>query len=173
MPILELGEKQMHEGTWMGSWNSPSDNRKSKTCTESCRSIQNRKLVGIVAIVTTIAICGAVVQAQQPGKIPRIGFLPSGAGDANNPGIQVKAFRQGLRDLGYIEGKNILIEYRYSRGKGGPHPQPRGRTRATQGRCACRWNFAGTIQEAKQATKTIPIVMVTTAGSSRDAGYVE
>ena len=77
----------MHEGTWMGSWNSPSDNRKSKTCTESRRSIQNRKLVGIVAIVTTIAICGAVAQAQQPGRIPRIGFLPS-SGDANNPGFK-------------------------------------------------------------------------------------
>jgi hypothetical protein len=102
---FRLGEKQMHEGTWMGSWNSPSDNRKSKTCTESRRSIQNRKLVGIVAIFTTIAICGAVAQAQQPKKIPRIGYV-SGAHDLNNPGPE-DAFRQGLRDLGYVEGKTF------------------------------------------------------------------
>ena len=94
----------MHEGTWMGFWNSPSDNRKSK--------IQNRKLVGIVAIVTTIAICGAVAEAQQPKKIPRIGYV-SVSGDAKNPGRFVEAFRQGLRDIGYIEGKNIAVEYRY------------------------------------------------------------
>jgi hypothetical protein len=55
------------------------------------------------------------VEAQEPTKIPRIGFVPS-AGDANNPGPQVRAFQQGLRDLGYVEGKNILIEYRYVEG---------------------------------------------------------
>ena len=43
-------------------------------------------------------------EAQQPKKIPRIGFV-SGTGDPNAPGFQVEAFRRGLRDLGYIEGK--------------------------------------------------------------------
>jgi hypothetical protein len=51
-------------------------------------------------------------EAQKPGKIPRIGYLASG-GDINNPGFIVEAFRRGLRDLGYIEGKNIVVEYRY------------------------------------------------------------
>jgi putative ABC transport system substrate-binding protein len=54
--------------------------------------------------------------AQQTKKIPRIGYLSS-AGDSNNPGPNVEAFRQGLRDLGYIEGKNTLVEYRYLEGK--------------------------------------------------------
>jgi len=53
--------------------------------------------------------------AQQPAKVPRIGFLigtsPSTISD------RIEAFRQGLRELGYVEGKNIVIEYRYSEGK--------------------------------------------------------
>ena len=56
-------------------------------------------------------------EAQQPAKIPRIGYV-SGTGDASNQGPYVEALRQGLRDLGYIEGKNITIEYRGAEGKG-------------------------------------------------------
>jgi len=82
-----------------------SDNRKSKTCTELSRSIQNRKLVGIVALVVTFAMCGVVAQAQQAGKVPRIGILELGSPSAS--ASQIKAFQQGLHDLGYIEGKNI------------------------------------------------------------------
>src|SRR5438105_11919524 len=53
-----------------------------------------------------------VAEAQQPKKVPRIGFLAV-SGDPNTPGPWVEAFRQGLRDFGYIEGKNILVKYRY------------------------------------------------------------
>ena len=56
------------------------------------------------------------VNAQQPAKIARIGFLSS-TGDIRNPGPSVEAFRRGLRDLGYVEQKNILVEYRYAEGK--------------------------------------------------------
>jgi hypothetical protein len=52
-------------------------NRKSKTCPEPCRRIANRKLVGIVTLVITFAMCGAVAEAQQPKKVPRIGYLSS------------------------------------------------------------------------------------------------
>jgi putative ABC transport system substrate-binding protein len=51
----------------------------------------------------------------QPKKIARIGYLS--AGDPVSRGYRIEAFRQGLRDLGYIEGKNIIIEYRYARAK--------------------------------------------------------
>ena len=117
---LRLSRKQMAtkriEDLAGDGWNSLSDNRKSKTCTESRRSIQNRKLVGIVAIVITIAICGAVAQAQQPRKVPRIGIV-SGFGNPNEPGSSIKIFRQALQDLGYVEGKNIIIDYRNAEGK--------------------------------------------------------
>ena len=63
-----------------------------------------------------------LADAQQPGKIPRIGYV-SGTGDLSNPGTNTEAFQQGLRALGYIEGKNILVEYRYLRGKAGPGSQ--------------------------------------------------
>src|ERR1051325_992312 len=67
-------------------------------------------------VVTAILFAVGASEAQQSAKIPRIGFV-SGSGDLNNPGFQVKAFRQGLNDLGHVEGKSILVEYRYGEGK--------------------------------------------------------
>ena len=60
------------------------------------------------------ALC-VPVSAQQPKKIPRIGFLASTSLSATL--ARVEAFRQGLHELGYVEGKNIVIEYRYAEGK--------------------------------------------------------
>jgi putative tryptophan/tyrosine transport system substrate-binding protein len=54
-------------------------------------------------------------QAQQPAKLPRIGFLNPNPAGVNS--ARIDAFRQGLRELGYIEGKNITVEYRYADGK--------------------------------------------------------
>jgi hypothetical protein len=54
-----------------------------------------------------------LAEAQQPDKVPRIGYLSS-TGDPKSPGRNVEAFRRELRDLGYVEGKNILVEYRYT-----------------------------------------------------------
>src|SRR5256712_11130759 len=105
--VFDWGEKQMRDRTRMRSLSFRSDNRKSK--------IQNRKLVGIVALVVTLAMCGAVAQAQQPKKVPRIGYLSTNSPAAMS--TRTEAFRQGLRDLGYVEGKNIVIEYRYAEGK--------------------------------------------------------
>jgi putative ABC transport system substrate-binding protein len=83
---------------------SCSDNLKSK--------IQNQKLVGLVAIAVTFALCGAMAEAQQTKKLPRIGFLVPGAQAAF--ATRVDAFRLGLREFGHVEGQNILIEYRYA-----------------------------------------------------------
>src|SRR5437867_10485594 len=105
----------MNERSWLRVPNFISDNRKSKTCTEPRRSIQNLKLVGIVALGVAFVLCGAVARAQQPTKVPRIGFL--GAVSRSTVSARTETFRQGLRELGYVEGKNIVIEYRYVEGK--------------------------------------------------------
>ncbi len=57
----------------------------------------------------------AAAEAQQPARIPRIGILGASSASFNLP--RVEAFRQRLRELGYVEGKNIVIEYRYAEGK--------------------------------------------------------
>src|SRR5215471_8212950 len=99
------------------------------------------------------------VEAQQPKKIPRIGLM-TGTGNSNSPGPRVDAFRSGLRDLGYIEGKNIQVEYRYVEGS---LDRARGLV-AELVQLKVDVLVVGTltgIRAAKQATKTIPIVMTT------------
>jgi putative ABC transport system substrate-binding protein len=68
----------------------------------------------ILVAVVLLAV-GVTAQAQQPAKIPRIGILNPTSSSFFLP--RVEAFRQRLRELGYVEGKNILIEYRYAEGK--------------------------------------------------------
>ena len=75
--------------------------------------IQNPQWLG--AFTFAFALVGAAVQAQQPTKIPRIGYLITSSPAAIAP--RMEAFQQGLRDLGYVEGKNIVIEHRYANGR--------------------------------------------------------
>ena len=65
--------------------------------------------------MTVLLITLSSAQAQQPAKIPRIGFLASVSPSAIS--ARTDAFRQGLRELGYVEGKNIIIEWRYAEEK--------------------------------------------------------
>jgi ABC-type uncharacterized transport system substrate-binding protein len=160
----------MIERSWMRFPNSLSDNLKSKTCAEQSRSIQNRKWVGLVALVITLAMCGEVAIAQQPAKVPRIGYLLA-SGNPKHPGLQVDAFRQGLRDLGYVEGKNILVEYRYLEGKSDATPGLVGELIQLKVDVLVLGSQPA-IRSAKQATKTIPIVMVTTQDPVA-AGFVD
>jgi Fe2+ transport system protein FeoA len=76
-----------------------------------------------------LAPCSSA-QAQQPAKIPRIGYQTGSLGTATNPDPTTHAFRQRLRELGYIEGKNVAIEFRVTEGKG---PNRRSRAGARVG----------------------------------------
>jgi putative tryptophan/tyrosine transport system substrate-binding protein len=71
-------------------------------------------LLSIPFVVILLAVA-VIADAQQPAKIPRIGFLA--ASSAPIAATRIHAFRQGLRALGYVEGKNIAIEHRYAEGK--------------------------------------------------------
>jgi putative ABC transport system substrate-binding protein len=119
-------------------------------------AIQNRKLVGIVALVITLALGGAVALAQQTTKIPRIGYLQATPPSAVS--ARTKAFQQGLRELGYVEGKNIVIEYRYAEGK----LDRLSALAAELVRLKVDIIISGgalSTRAAKEATSTIPIVM--------------
>jgi putative tryptophan/tyrosine transport system substrate-binding protein len=128
------------------------------------RHTMRKKSIGFAFSAMLLALC-VPAEAQQPKKVPRIGFLSSGA---SGPSFQT--FQRGLRELGYIEGQNVLIEYRSAEGKFDRYPDLVAElislrvdlivTTGTQAALA-----------AKQATNTIPIV-TSGAGDLVGAGLV-
>jgi putative ABC transport system substrate-binding protein len=129
-----------------------------------------RRVIVFIWLLLTVLLFTGLLEAQQPAKIPRIGFV-SPDGNANDPGPQVEAFRRALRELGYIEGKNMLLELRY-----------------IERRSERSLNLVAelvqlkidvlvlraqpSIRAAKQATKTIPIVILTTQDPVA-AGFID
>jgi putative ABC transport system substrate-binding protein len=103
----------MNRRCWVRWRDSFSDNWKSK--------IENLKWVGLFAIVVALTVCGARADAQPAEKIFRIGYLDSSS--ASGSAVLVKAFLQELSKLGWIEGKNIAIEYRFGEGKSDRLPE--------------------------------------------------
>ena len=115
----------------------------------------NKKIFCLALCALLFALCVSA-EAQQPTKVPRIGYLAAGSSSASS--ARIEAFRQGLRELGYVEGKNIVIEYRYAEGKLDRLPALAAElvrlkvdVIVTAGPTATR--------AAKEATTTIPIVM--------------
>ena len=112
----------------------------------------------ICLLLTVLLFTISPAQAQQPTKIPRIGYL-DGAFPSTNA-ARVEAFRHGLRELGYVEGKNIVIEYRHAEGKlDRLHPLAAELVRLKVEVLVMGGGGAST-GSGKEATKTIPIVMV-------------
>src|SRR5919109_2167833 len=116
----------------------------------------NKRIFALTLSTLLFALC-SVTEAQQPTKIPRIGIV---TGTAKDPG-STKIFRQALKDLGYIEGKNILFEHRYTEGNrdwvAGIVTELLSRKLdilfTTQ---------AIVVRAAREATRTVPIVMAVT-----------
>ena len=138
-----------------------SSQRVSDCCSDNPKSAiqkrpRRRKLVGVSAIAFVLVVAGAVAQAQQPTKVSRIGFL--NVGPPSISPAREEAFRQGLRELGYVEGKNIVIEWRYAEGK----PDRLRALAAELVRLKLDVIVTGggiSTRSAKDATVTIPIVM--------------
>src|SRR6266403_4829212 len=97
-----------------------------------------------------------LAEAQQPKKVPRIGVL--GAASSSVGSIKVDSFRQGLRELGYTEEKNIVIEYRFAEGKLDRLPEFAAELVNLKVDLKVVASSPAAIA-AKQATTTIPIVM--------------
>jgi putative ABC transport system substrate-binding protein len=115
----------------------------------------------LLALTALLLAPDSPAQAQEPKKIPRIGFL-SGRRNPTPamPDPNASAFRQGLRELGYTEGKNIVIEYRYAGGK--LESIPSLVTELIRLKVAVVVSpHGGAVRAAGQATRTVPIVMVT------------
>ena len=98
--------------------------------------------------------------AQQPAKVPRIGYLSPLSPSSDS--TRIEAFRQGLRDFGYVEGQNIAIEYRYAEGKFNRLPDLAAELVRFKVDVIVVASTPG-ILAAKNATSTIPIVMALSA----------
>ena len=114
------------------------------------------KRVFVFGLCTVLFALCASAEAQQPMKIPRIGYLSGTSFSANS--ARIEAFRQGLRELGYVEGKNIVIEYRYAAGKPDRLSQLAAELVRLKVDVIVTAGPAVT-RPAKEATSTIPIVM--------------
>jgi putative ABC transport system substrate-binding protein len=125
------------------------------------------KKICYFALGALLLALGIPVEAQQPKKIPRIGVLRGGLG----AGPVYEALRQGLRDLGYIEGKSFVIEYRGAEVKIEPVPSLVAELIQLKVDVLVV-PIPSAIRAAKHATKTIPIVMVTQVDSVA-AGLVD
>jgi putative ABC transport system substrate-binding protein len=115
----------------------------------------NRKIV-ICLLTTALLSIAPFVEAQQPKKVPRVGFL-EGASISESQGLD--PFRQGLRELGYVDGQNIIVEVRSMEGKPDRIPDLVAELLRRKVDIIVTPVTAGA-QAAKKATPTIPIVVV-------------
>src|SRR6476660_3560046 len=107
-------------------------------------------------LATVVLTTAPPADAQQPKKVPRIGFL--GSASPSTISTRIEAFRQGLRELGYVEGKNIVIESRWAEGKIERLPDLATELVRLQLEVIVTAGPSST-RPVKEATSTIPIVM--------------
>lgn len=129
-----------------------------------------KNLVYLLLIVASM-VAGSVAQAQEPKKIHRIGYLS--AWDRATESSRAEELRLALRQLGYIEGQNIAIEYRYAGGQRDRYPELAADLVRLKVDVIVLAGGLIPIQAAKNATKTIPIVMVGIGADPVKTGLVE
>ena len=131
------------------------------------------KKAAVPSILITVVLLAVAVtaEAQQPAKVPRIGYLSTVDPASDSP--RAEGIRLALRELGYIEGQNIAIEYRYAEGR--PDRESGLAAELVRLKVDIIVAAAGdaTIQAAKNATKTIPIVMTGQGSDPVRVGFVE
>jgi ABC-type uncharacterized transport system substrate-binding protein len=122
----------------------------------------------VAAILLAVAV---IAEAQQPTKIPRIGYLS--AFDAASESSRAEGVRVALRELGYIEGKNIAFEYRYAAGKRDRYPELAAELVRLNVDLIVVAGGVIPIQAAKNTTRTVPIVMTGVGADPVKFGLVE
>ena len=127
--------------------------------------------------ITVLALCalllslGFSAEAQQSKKVHRIGYLS--VLDPPRESTRAEAIRQGLREVGYIEGRNIAIEYRYAEGKRERFPQLAAELVSLKVEIILAVGGATSIRAAKNATTTIPIIMLGQGSDPIEGGLVK
>jgi putative tryptophan/tyrosine transport system substrate-binding protein len=130
-----------------------------------------RKKAIIILLVGLTLASVRFADAQQPKKVPRIGYLSNS--DPATESTRAEAIRLALREGGYIEGQNIATEYRYTQGKVDRAPELLAELVRLKVDIIVVAGGVPWIRAAKNATKTIPIVMTGGGGDPVEAGLVE
>jgi putative ABC transport system substrate-binding protein len=115
-----------------------------------------KKKITVLTFCAVLLALGSSAEAQQPAKVPRIGYLAA-TSLSTNP-ARIEAFRQGLRELGYVEGKKIVIEWRFAEGKADRLTGFAAELVRLKVDVIVSGGSTAT-RAAKEATSTIPIVM--------------
>ena len=131
--------------------------RRAKSQNNTETKVMTREFFGFALGTLLLALCFPV-EAQQPKKVSRIGYLS--AGDTTSESTRSDAIRLALRERGYIEGQSIAIEYRYAEGKRERFPDLAAELVRLKVDIIVAAGGDQLVRPIKNATKTIPIVMV-------------
>ena len=127
-----------------------------------------------IGLISTLALgllaAPLPTEAQEPTKVPRIGYLSVRGPDREKR--RLAAFHQGLRELGYIEGQNLVIEYRYAEGKIKRYPDLAAELVRLKVDVIVTSPSPTLIRATQRTTRTIPIVMLATPVDPVEAGFV-
>jgi putative ABC transport system substrate-binding protein len=131
--------------------------------------MRTRTLIAVLILLPALLAAPLAVEAQQSTRVRRIGFLSAATSSVSSPALD--AFRQGLRELGWVEGQNIVVDYRFAEGRSDRLPDLAAElvqlkvdiivAEATQG-----------VAAAKNATETIPIVMISGSADPVGLGFI-